>query len=182
MNEPRKAGRPRKHLQDDHHFKTSDVTDIEFLETSTDATTEGAPPVAADVDQAGAIVSEKELSTPAVPDEVAIDNPITDHVELPEPDITPVVSIEDSAPVSVVRNVKSNNFWNSIDTEVVLKQPPRNGMPIYLSEIDGGEGILGFWKRTRAFNGKRYEETGKWVDFQSGMSIPFQPNYWKERF
>ncbi len=130
MNEPRRAGRPKKHLENEHHFHAAGDMDLSVDE---------------DVDEpAGGIMVENE---PAV---------------------------------SAVSTLSEG--WNLLETEIVLKQPPRNGMPIFLSETGDGEGVLGFWKRTRAFNGKRYEETGKWVDFQTGANIFFKPQYWKARF
>ena len=190
MNEPRKAGRPRKHLADEHHFKSV---------TSVDDSAAGAPPADSETDQVGVSTSSIETDTPAAPivsvdsfdivaddtAEAVVENPIVSaELLLENTALHTTGTISESLPEDA-ENVLSDSFlngWNTLDTEIVLQQPPRNGMPVFLSSKPDGEGTLAFWKRTRAFNGKRYDKTGKWVDFQTGMSLVFQPRYWKARF
>lgn len=76
------------------------------------------------------------------------------------------------------------NGWNLIEEDISIKSPPRNGLPVRLSEKPEGDGILAFWKRLRAFanSTKRWQETGAWFDFHNGQQISFEPKYWKERF
>lgn len=71
---------------------------------------------------------------------------------------------------------KPINGWYHIDSA------SKNGMPIRLSEKPEGDGTIAFWKRTRAFNAKRWQETGKWEDFITGGAIPFGPKFWRPRF
>ncbi len=76
------------------------------------------------------------------------------------------------------------NGWHSIETDIVLKSPPRNGMAVKVSETPDSEGVVVFWKRLRAFANatKRWQETGAWCNFHTGQKIPFEPKYWKERY
>lgn len=73
------------------------------------------------------------------------------------------------------------NGWKSIDSDIILHELPRNGMPVRLSEFPEGNGTLSFWKRTRSFQAKRWQDTGKWCDFMTGSTLIFDPKYWKGR-
>ena len=76
------------------------------------------------------------------------------------------------------------NGWHNIETEVVLELPPKNGTAVYVSDKPSGQGTLVVWKKTRAFANatRRWEATGVWIDFVSGIPIAFKPKYWKERY
>ncbi len=86
--------------------------------------------------------------------------------------------VEDEPEPEEEEEILAVNGWNPISTA------PFNGIPVKLSASPDGDGILGFWKRTRAFSNvsKRYESIGKWVDSISGADLNFHPKYWKERF
>lgn len=73
------------------------------------------------------------------------------------------------------------NGWNDIENTAILHGLPRNGMPVRLSVSPHGEGVLAFWKKTRAFHAKRWQETGVWCDFFTGVLLNFIPKYWKPR-
>lgn len=195
MNEPRKVGRPRKHLEEDHHFKTAgDVSVVDNgdeyisepqvqplnnnVEKNIEVPAEGHNFITAQ--SSGARVYE-HINTNTEGGAHDKDEEINEEsIDVSNDDKTLGVSSLESDTLEV--NNAALHGWNSIDTEIILKQPPRNGMPVRLSETPNGEGILAFWKRTRAFNGKRYAETGKWTCFQTGMNLSFEPKYWKERF
>lgn len=68
------------------------------------------------------------------------------------------------------------NGWNHIESA------SRNGMPIRLSRVPDGGGVMGYWKRTRAFHSKRWNETGCWCDFVTHGQLSFEPLFWKPRF
>lgn len=200
MNEDvKRRGRPPKtHLQEDHHFRTSD-----------DAAAAGAPLAAVESEQADASTvapaSDSVSAEPIV--EAVVENPTPvqsvekgagiPEVSLESLDIIPsdVISADTSGSmmntespieekIHQLIDSESLNGWHPIDTEIVLEMPPRNGMAVRLSEDGEGEGILAIWKKTRKFANAthRWQEAGKWVDFHSGMDISFQPKYWKERF
>lgn len=137
-------GRPKKHLEDQHHFQTS----------------------------------ESEA------DEAVVENPTMGYVEslVPETVIAPVIENSGQELVSVVKNVEYSDAieddkgWSPIDTCV------HRGLPVLVSELPAGDGVLAHWKRTRAFNGKKWEDTGCWKDHQSGLDLSFPVKYWRERF
>ncbi len=192
MNEPRKAGRPRKHLQDEHHFRTSD-----------DAAVAGAPLAAADSGQADA--SDEALASDSasaeLTQEAVVENPIVDVPLSPIFQVSQSVNTELLAesqlsafapPVESPVEQKihdlvdtaSLNGWHPIEPDVDIALPPRNGMAVRLSKTTEGEFVIAFWKRFRAFANatKRWNETGCWYDFHTGQKISFDPKYWKERF
>lgn len=63
-----------------------------------------------------------------------------------------------------------------------IQSASRNGMPIRVSLTSDGEGIVAFWKRTRSFHAKRWQETGLWCDFITTIPLDFDPIFWKPRF
>lgn len=67
--------------------------------------------------------------------------------------------------------------WNPMDTA------KRSGLPVFLSKDGKDFGTLAFWKRTRAFANptKKWEITGKWMNFMTAQEIDFSPKYWRER-
>ena len=73
--------------------------------------------------------------------------------------------------------------WTLIG-DLINTHPPRNGMPVYISETGIDEGVLAFWTKTRAFANttKRWEEHGKWQSFIAGMPVNMSPKYWRPRF
>lgn len=133
MNDQRKAGRPKKHLEDEHHFKVAQILEDGAIE------------------------------------------PVEDHSVIDfiaqEPDQKKESSVIDSFP-------SLENKWYPIDSA------SRNGTPIYLSEDGSDNGILGYWKKIRAFANatKKWEETGKFYDFMTGFPLNFTPKYWRSRF
>lgn len=199
MNEEKRRGRPPKdHLRDEHHFRTSD-----------EVAAAGAPPAAAESDQAdtsgSATMPHSMSAAPIV--EAIVENPtlvqsvekVTGIPEVPLESLGIIPSDAIYAGTNIhTMNIESPieekihqlvdsaslNGWHSIDTKIVLQMPPRNGMGVKLSETPEGDGVLALWKKTRKFANPthRWEESGKWVDFHSGMDISFQPKYWKERF
>lgn len=143
MNEPKKAGRPRKNVDEDF----------------------------------------RAISELSVSDHQDLSESIRDsHVGM-EVDVSKD-NVVNSVVVAEYHFMESSNSngWRPLGGDIIIHQPPRNGMPVYLSSDPEGDGQLFYWKRTRAFNGKRYEETGKWVNFQTGADIPFVATLWKERF
>lgn len=239
-DEPRRPGRPKKHLQDDHHYKPASETvtitenlvetairgDI-ILRTPDNAEAAGAPPASADSGQAdasdGALAPDsasaeylKEWGGNAHAGlidgeivEAVVENPtIVLDVGNQEDSVTKSSTISpesqtigqpDVSNVDIIGNLSQNqespiekkiheladvSGWKHIHTEIVLQMPPRNGIPVRLSTTPEGDGVLAIWKKTRKFANPthRWEESGKWVDFQSGMDISFKPNYWKERY
>lgn len=73
-------------------------------------------------------------------------------------------------------SIEPTGDWRPIDTA------PIGGLPCFISNEAEGEGVLAFYKRTRAFRGKKWEEIGKWVDNLTGVDIAFKPVFWRERF
>ena len=181
MNEEKRRGRPPKdHLRDEHHFRTSD-----------EVAAAGAPPAAAESDQAdttGSATMPQSISAEPIV-EAVVENPtLAPFVREGLDGIIPITPISNESPIEekihqLVDNA-SLNGWHPIDTEIVLQMPPRNGMGVKLSETPDGDGVLAMWKKTRKFANTthRWAESGKWVDFHSGMDISFTPKYWKDRF
>jgi hypothetical protein len=194
MNEPARRGRPpTKHLEQEHHYRTSDEPAAVV-----------ATPAAAESDQGSA--------SPIFPLEPDSALPAPDHAEVIEVQENPTAEL--SLPPSVPQNITTNatvdtaepleapqtspaeqkiealveaanlNGWHNIETEVVLELPPKNGTAVYVSDKPSGQGTLVVWKKTRAFANatRRWEATGVWIDFVSGIPIAFKPKYWKERY
>lgn len=171
-------GRPKKqHPAEDLHFRTS-----------ADPATAVATPVAADADEAGAsssVASSTESDAPAVIQEAVVENPGAGYESpaaisaQPQP---PIISESESPVEQKIHQLVEAaqqvdlNGWQPIDT------CHHRGLPVRVTEIPAGDGTVAHWKRTRVFNGKRWEETGKWVDNMTGMDLPFPVKYWKDRF
>lgn len=66
--------------------------------------------------------------------------------------------------------------WRDIDSGAT------SGMPHYVSDTGTGDGTLAIYKRTRAFANKRWKEIGKFVDFMTGVDLPFEPKYCRNRY
>lgn len=112
---------------------------------------------------------EEDIQSPELP----IDDADVDEKEVEEEEV-----VEDRPAFSEPVSAEPINGWMPIETASL------NGMPIKLSLEPNGDGVVGFWKKTRAFANatKRYEPYGKWVDFMTGMDIGFTPKFWKDRY
>lgn len=177
MSDEKRRGRPPKgHLQDEHHFRTSDEV---AAAVATPAVTE-----ADQADTSGSATMPHSMSAEPIAATVTVISPGTGYTSDPlyQPFPKNVESPIEEKIHQLVDDV-SLNGWHPIDTKIVLQMPPRNGMPVKLSENPDDEGVLAVWKKTRKFANAthRWSESGKWIDFYSGMDIPFQPKYWKER-
>lgn len=187
MNEEiKRRGRPPKsHLQDEHHYQSAVRTEdvlaaYEIFQASDDAVAAGAPPAAAESDQADA--SDEALSSDsasAEPIEAIVENPT-----LPMNAISTESPVEEKIHELVAGQVNFNGWHPILESDMVINLPPRNGNPVRLSETPDSEGVIAFWKRERAFANatKRWQEHGVWRDFYTGMKIDFEPKYWKDRF
>lgn len=107
-----------------------------------------------------------------------IDHPITKE---DDKSVIETQTIEESISIHQKLVTLPVEGWKIIG-EQIQDIPPLNGMPVKISKDGKDEGTVAFWKRTRAFNGKRWAETGKWLDFMTGVSIAFDPKYWRERY
>ena len=61
--------------------------------------------------------------------------------------------------------------------------PPRNGTPVLITDNPQKPGVTAFWKKTRAFANptKKWQTTGIWCDYLTGVKVPFEPKYWRAR-
>lgn len=200
MNEPRKSGWFKKHLKEEHHLKTSD-----------DSASEGAPSVADDSDQTGASVELAQPFASVAIQEAVVENP-TQPTFFPKEESSIVESGNISEQLNVnptqsqlgsesPAEEKINELvkhkisygppenvdlrgWNILEGDIHPSSlPPRNGMPIRVSDSVNDSGVVVFWKKTRAFANptKKWEITGKWCNFLTGVPISFEPRYWRER-
>lgn len=166
------GGRPKKHLTDEHHFKPEEpmvevpinpivpseyiISSMESLDVDTNVAT-----------NAESFGQSKFIESPA--EEKIRELLKKQHL------------VEE---IGVDSTYGRNDGWKPIDSNLVSDLPPRNGMPIRISEEPKGDGVLAQWKKTRAFANptKRWIETGIWIDFMSGLKVNFEPKYWRERF
>jgi hypothetical protein len=163
--------KPKKHPAEDLHLKVDDASDVlgeAVVENPTVA------PIAGEVESLGVITNDslpQGLSEPSV---TIVENTTISPKESP---------IEEKIKQLAVRKSMGEG-WKSVDAQSVIELPPRNGMPVKLSQDGTDDGVIAFWKRTRAFANatKRWVETGAWYDFQTGARVAFEPRYWKERF
>lgn len=100
---------------------------------------------------------------------------------VPEPVIVEEVQPEEvfSNPDSGLESEDHSSYgWEDIG------KAPRNGVGCFVSEKPTGEGVLVFWKKTRAFANAthRWEDYGKFVDFLTGVDLNFKPLFYKPRF
>lgn len=77
---------------------------------------------------------------------------------------------------SITNGQVYDSRWRDIDSGAT------SGMPHYVSDKPKGEGTLAHFRRTRAFANKRWNEVGKFVDFMTGVDLPFEPKYCRNRF
>lgn len=182
---PRSSGRPKKHLHEDHHFRTSD-----------DAVAADASAVAAESDQADTstdALAPDSISAEPI-EEAVVENPTLATMQdtiisVAHQDLSAQVVEESYAESPVEQKIHqlvdtaSLNGWQPIESDSNIT-PPRNGMAVRLSETPAGDGVVAFWKRERAFANatKRWQEHGVWRDFHTGAKVDFEPKYWKERY
>lgn len=160
----------RKHLHDDHHFKAEEVENPTVPAEDTlpqdtiedDSSEESAPPV---------IIEEvfEEVTSTVPMSAISTESP--EEIDSPPVYTSPVEEkIHD-----LVEEAKLNG-WNHIDSL------EHHGLPVIVSEKPGGEGLAAIWRRTRVFAGKKWKDTGKWVNAMTGVDILFSVNYWRERY
>lgn len=143
-------GRPRKHLQEDHHYKVE--TPLEPVKSPEN------------------VASEIETV------EDVVENPIVAPVEdLSEPESTFIPDKEEKSVIPVTIS-QPKIGWKPIETAA------HNGISTIVSETGDDSGTVAFWRRTRAFIAKRWQDTGYWCNSATGLKIGFIPQYWKERF
>lgn len=176
QEQPRGRGRPpKKHLEQEHHFSPAIQPFNNGAPEIIEAVVENFTVETAEshiAQESESVSLTEEISVPHVT--------IFQHEESPvEEKIHQLVESSYSVPSAV-----ELNGWHTLNTDIVIFIPPRNGMPVLLCETPDGQGIEAFWKRTRAFaNGtKRWNEHGAWYDFNTGTPIRITPKYWKERF
>ena len=181
MNEPARRGRPpTKHLEQEHHFRTSDEPAAAV-----------ATPAAAESDQGSTVeaspLPERVDVLPESIEEITGGSGDSSEPEF-KPGDTVVLDIPEESPaeqkIEELVEAANLNGWHNIETEVVLELPPKNGTAVYVSDKPSGQGTLVVWKKTRACANatRRWEATGVWIDFVSGIPIAFKPKYWKERY
>jgi hypothetical protein len=70
------------------------------------------------------------------------------------------------------------NGWEPIETV------PHNGFPVRITDSPEKEGVIAFWRKSRAFANAthRWQETGFWTDSIAGTNINFVPKFWKDRY
>lgn len=75
-------------------------------------------------------------------------------------------------------NEAITNGWQPISTV------SRNGFPVKITDDPSKEGVIAFWRKTRAFANAthRWEETGYWTDSTKGTNINFEARWWKDRY
>ena len=177
MNEIVRRGRQRKHLTDEHHFK-ADLG----LETPDNDAAAVATPAVSEAGQEGAYgsVESETLSVPIVHEAVFEDVKESSGLFQESP-------VEERIHALMEQQVESIslNGWRNLDTDChPAEKPPLNGMPVRLSENTNDDGVVGFWKKTRAFANttRKWESSGMWCNFNTGLPLTFEPKYWKDRY
>jgi hypothetical protein len=167
-----------EHLQQQHHFQPA-VQPVETPEP-VEAVVEN-PIISPLDDQSTSSETYPQQSESAEPESVAeilSTDSEQENVISTEPE--PAISEHKESPVEQKIQVLMDepiNGWNHIGSA------SRNGMPVRLSlTSDDNDTVLGFWKRTRSFHSKRWQETGMWCDFMTAMPLSFDPIFWKPRF
>lgn len=159
-------GRPKKHLEAEHHF------------------TAQSEPVEAVVENPTLSISAQETESMIVDQEngsagfLMADSPIEQKIhQMTEAEEFRMLQAKALVNASLAfEDVIDENGWHPIETF------PKGGLPIYVNNLSAGDGVLALWKRTRAFNGKVWAETGKWVDYHTGEELSFKPRFWRGRF
>lgn len=143
-------GRPRKHLEEHHHYKPSDSAVLSEIQMPEETPIPEAPLEGLPIQEViESIPVEETISTP-------VESPAQEKIE------------------ELVQEAK--NGWSPIESS------SRNGMPVWLTDNPDKHGVLAFWKRTRAFNAKKWQEIGYWCDHTTGVKIPFEAQFWRPRF
>lgn len=194
MNEEAKRrGRPPKnHLQDEHHFRALDESNVENV---TLAVTELQEVVVENpiqptflTQRESLIVESGNTSEPLIvpanhnqqyTNYLAEESPVEEKIHV----LVEQQRVFLGEPSFV--EISQLNGWHPItELDTVVTLPPRNGNPVCLTQSLDSKGVIAFWKRERAFANatKRWQEHGVWRDFNTGMKIDFEPKYWKERF
>lgn len=193
-DEPKRRGRPPKnHLQDDHHFKASDdlmSSDVFPLEEDESGKPVDEISVSEDIPEPVKAIVEAIEKTATIPVSEKIAEMESNVVTGEETPVTHsmaehkrVLFVEPQS-VEVAHGADQLNGWNLIDSDILIKLPPRNGLAVKVSETPSGAGVVVYWRRLRAFANatKRWQENGCWCSFHTGQKIDFEPKYWKDRF
>jgi len=158
--------RGQKHLKEEHHFTPALPPEEEV---------QAVEPESVEAVVENPTLSQEEDVTGLVQ---------MDSIALPEPDIIesePEPAVIEHTPSPAEQKIQKLvgepvNGWKHIESAA------RNGMPLRLSLAPEGDGIVAYWKRTRSFNAKRWQETGIWCDFITTIPLAFSPLFWKPRF
>jgi len=166
-------GRPKKHPAADLHFQPAS-TEEPMVAVEENPTTAPSAEIQENPEVSTNSMHYGDVQSDAQSVDMTTISPIEEKIQQ---------LIEESRPVENVIDHIDENGWHIVDTEIVIQIPPRNGTPIRVSETVTGEGILAFWRRTRAFANatRRWSDSGKWVDFSTGLDLKFVPKYWKPR-
>lgn len=198
MNEElhRRPGRPKKHPAEEFHFKTAEI-EQPSAPPATSAIVEPAAEAEAGSEQSFTFPEEDAQEPAALPAEAVVENPTIALIageNLSEAFAEPVLMLGSESPVEekiheLVEAAEPTdlNGWNPLpkcDAPHAILLPPRNGTPVRVSESTQGSGVTAFWKKTRAFANptKKWETTGIWCDYLTGVKVPFTPKYWKDRY
>lgn len=146
-------GRPKKHIHENHHYKSAEQ--VTEAQDDIQEVTEEDP-----------IVENVNPNSPSLI--------LTDSIFSTVSDAS--VNILESNPAEELSVSDPKSGWKSIETA------PHNGLPTVVSENGYNDGVVAFWKRSRAFVAKRWKESGYWCDNGTGLKVDFIPQYWKERF
>ena len=161
-----RRGRQKKHPADDLHFKAESEISLQLEELhESDVVTD---------------IPEENFSPAIEPVE-----PVEPEVQLPIVAPSPVQEkIEELVEAAKVEPEQLNGWFLLKPDDHPSDLPPRNGMPLRLSLDVDSEGTLAFWKKTRAFanSTKKWETTGSWCNFLTGLPVDFTPKYWKSRY
>jgi hypothetical protein len=105
-------------------------------------------------------------------DKLKQDKPFFDEIK----ELDKVIEQANSSEISKEKIVDKR--WIPIDGSA------RTGTQVFVSDKPEGEGVLSFWKKTRAFanNMKRWQDYGKFVDALTGYDLPFKPEFFRHRF
>ena len=167
-DEVRRPGRPKKHPAEDLHFKAAQ--ELPLAEEQVDPVLVAEDPIVLTADRD--LESESEL-------------PTTEEIFAPPVIISPHDESPAEEKIHDEPLVPDINGWHAIELGGhSAGLPPLNGMPVKVTTDPQTTGITAFWKKTRAFANptKKWELTGKWCDYLTGVPINFEPKYWRERY